>query len=255
MNVSQKVRHLVLLVALVGSTTSDFSRQKRQIIFSDDSTAATPLAGGDGDKPLSILATLGDEKPDEISIRLAGSGPIRGTACKTPDGENGVCSLILDPQCSLVVRAIQLNGVTSRIIAYLRLAIAAPCGFEDTDYTLCCKTDTPPAPQPTQPPPVVPSQPPQGCGLSPFSTRIVGGVESTPGAWPWASILGLPQGSGFRVVCGGSLINSKHVLTAAHCEFSQRYTCYPCSRDAFVLQAFRAVSTRPLPTCDWASTT
>lgn len=48
-----------------------------------------------------------------------------------------------------------------------------------------------------------------------ISTRIVGGVDSIEGKWPWVVSV---NAGGF--VCGGSLINSNTVLTAAHCLFN-----------------------------------
>ena len=38
------------------------------------------------------------------------------------------------------------------------------------------------------------------------------------GTWPWAAIIGFPTSNGgVRVVCGGTLISDRHVLSAAHC--------------------------------------
>ena len=55
----------------------------------------------------------------------------------------------------------------------------------------------------------------RSCGrqtITPSSLRIVGGVEAVPNSWPW--IVSLRSGDHF---CGGTLIDTRHVLTAAHC--------------------------------------
>ena len=51
------------------------------------------------------------------------------------------------------------------------------------------------------------------------SSRIVGGKAVDLGAYPWLANLGYRvRGSDkTKFSCGGSLISSRHVLTAAHC--------------------------------------
>ena len=49
------------------------------------------------------------------------------------------------------------------------------------------------------------------------------GEEARPGSWPWQVVLGQPRNpsffnqADFRVICGGTIISPKVILTAAHC--------------------------------------
>merc|ERR1712038_537844 len=76
------------------------------------------------------------------------------------------------------------------------------------------ESPTEPPTGPTEPPTV----PPPGscsCGLPNTSNRIVGGVETEANEYPWQ--VALVSAGGSHPWCGGTLISSQHVLTAAHC--------------------------------------
>ena len=46
----------------------------------------------------------------------------------------------------------------------------------------------------------------------------MGGTKTNPGDWPWVAMLMYKDVSGtYRQYCGGTLIYSNVVLTAAHC--------------------------------------
>ncbi|XP_042609388.1 serine protease 27-like isoform X3 [Cyprinus carpio] len=53
------------------------------------------------------------------------------------------------------------------------------------------------------------------CGRAPLYPRVVGGTDTHEGAWPWMVSLHSPKYKGH--FCGGSLISSEWVLSAAHC--------------------------------------
>lgn len=65
---------------------------------------------------------------------------------------------------------------------------------------------------------------PPACGTM-GQTRIVGGTNASIGEFPWFALIGYEGDSiedygddtSYRFGCGGSLINSRYVLTAAHC--------------------------------------
>ena len=51
------------------------------------------------------------------------------------------------------------------------------------------------------------------CGTRAKLPRIIGGVEATLGRWPWQVSLYYSN----RHTCGGSIITSHWIITAAHC--------------------------------------
>ncbi|MEE6482123.1 hypothetical protein FKM82_013157, partial [Ascaphus truei] len=59
-----------------------------------------------------------------------------------------------------------------------------------------------------------------GCGVStyqPAVSRVVNGEEAIPNSWPWQVSLQYIYNGYWYHTCGGSLIASNWVLTAAHC--------------------------------------
>ncbi|PRD33950.1 UNVERIFIED_CONTAM: Chymotrypsinogen A [Trichonephila clavipes] len=56
---------------------------------------------------------------------------------------------------------------------------------------------------------------PEDCGVG-TNTRVVGGTNADRKAWPWMVAL---LNNNNKFFCGGSLINNRYVLTAAHCTF------------------------------------
>jgi len=59
-----------------------------------------------------------------------------------------------------------------------------------------------------------------GCGkptYPPTLTRVVGGDDVRENSFPWQVSLQYKSGSNFYHTCGGTLISSQWVLTAAHC--------------------------------------
>ncbi|XP_069509536.1 transmembrane protease serine 12-like [Ambystoma mexicanum] len=54
-------------------------------------------------------------------------------------------------------------------------------------------------------------------------SRIVGGQDAMPGAWPWqVSLQYMSLYRGFRHTCGGTIINNNWVMSAAHCFLQRR---------------------------------
>lgn len=175
-----------------------------------------------------------EEEPPTISE----TGFIGGVeSCRTPDNSEGVCTVLL--QCPSLYKI--LEAPSPFLLNYLRRSI---CGYQGFDPKVCCPDYTsgspdssfvfggnpsppvPPSPRPTsRPPPTRPSSNgqahlPRSCGLTNATdTRIVGGEESPPGAWPWIALIGYKDEVTNKIdyLCGGALISHRHVITAAHC--------------------------------------
>ncbi|XP_069974258.1 transmembrane protease serine 9-like [Penaeus vannamei] len=104
-------------------------------------------------------------------------------------------------------------GVYARVTQYLQW-------ISDTTTGVCVDGNTPaptnaPTPAPTTAPTPAPTSDCPGCGQVNRANRIVGGVETEVNEYPW--MVSLVDGSGYYHFCGGSIISSQWVVTAAHC--------------------------------------
>jgi len=70
----------------------------------------------------------------------------------------------------------------------------------------------------TTPSPPLPGNSSCVCGVPNRVNRIVGGQETEVNEYPWQ--VGIVSAGGITPWCGGTLISSQHVLTAAHCTAS-----------------------------------
>lgn len=58
----------------------------------------------------------------------------------------------------------------------------------------------------------------EDCGRSESGDRIVGGNITEIGEFPWLALLSYKKDNEIaKYKCGGSLINNRYILTAAHC--------------------------------------
>lgn len=138
--------------------------------------------------------------------------------CRTPKNEFGRCRHF--QYCILPEFSNSYN-------TFLRYA----CLIEGRYVGVCCPRPAPalatPAPPLPPPPTPAPSPPPQqqsqgtnfGCGVNALTaTRIVGGTATRVGEHPWMVSI-MRTGVNPNQYCGGVLLSTRHVLTAAHCLF------------------------------------
>jgi secreted trypsin-like serine protease len=87
-------------------------------------------------------------------------------------------------------------------------------------YSWACEPLVPlPPPTTTTQAPLAPAPAPTSsgcqCGVANRATRIVNGVTTEENEYPWQ--IGITSGVGRTPYCGGTIISSKTILTAAHC--------------------------------------
>lgn len=55
------------------------------------------------------------------------------------------------------------------------------------------------------------------CGTKVLGTRIVGGTNAKPGAWPWQVTMDYKGHAERPHWCGGSIVSPQWIVSAAHC--------------------------------------
>ena len=128
---------------------------------------------------------------------------------------NGDClpsqRCVLFNQCPELLALVQQNPLPKQVVERLQ---RLQCGYDRraNHPKVCCdqKVESLPTPDSS----LFPST--DVCGQDP-NKRIVGGQLTELRQFPWLVLLEYqkPDGRGFQ--CGGSLINEKYIVTAAHC--------------------------------------
>ncbi|KAG1662601.1 Proclotting enzyme [Nymphon striatum] len=168
-------------------------------------------------------------RPEGLSIQNTNarpppepSVPSGSSQCTTADGRSGIC--VIFHQCSDSFSTIGSGACSNSGFAL----VCCPSGEAMPSTNLNpqppqkSKPSVAPTPKP-KPKPISTSGGsvdlfPKDCGESAgTSNRVVGGKEADIGAWPWMAAIYLITNGNPSFHCGGSVINNKYVVTAAHC--------------------------------------
>ncbi|XP_050079401.1 CLIP domain-containing serine protease B4-like [Anopheles maculipalpis] len=125
-----------------------------------------------------------------------------GQKCLTPVGEPGEC--IPFRECQPLIDIYNKPVPTPDDTRFLT---ESRCGMLERKTLVCCTVSSKKSSLPESP----------HCGLQ-VADRVIGGQPTEIDEFPWTALIEFekPDGS-FGFHCGGSLINERYIVTAAHC--------------------------------------
>lgn len=195
-------------------------------------SACTASGGGQGTcvdiykcEPLLALVRKPDRTQQDLEALKKSQCGFQGgkplvccpSECHTPDGKPGKCINIYS--CEHLTQ--MLRPPTSKEnMLYVQ---NSRCKSAD-QYSVCCG----PAPLVTPPPPagscratvsaLLPNPADSCCGLDAnVGNKIVGGTATAIDQYPWLIVIEYVSDNRIKLLCGGSLISGRYVLTAGHC--------------------------------------
>lgn len=133
--------------------------------------------------------------------------------CTTPSNQPGECIPLT--KCAVLYAILKKRPISSANADLLR---RSQCGFEGTTPKVCCPDENAPPPTPEPIGPDLNLLPDLDVCGSGTQDRIYGGEQAALDDYPWMALIEYERPNGQRgFYCGGVLINSKYILTAAHC--------------------------------------
>lgn len=164
---------------------------------------------------LTMLSAIdcGEDRKDERGTKVCCP-----PACSTPEGNTGACIKLMS--CPSIAKRLRPNP-TEEAIQYIQNRIC----LSPEDQSVCCpvkkRLTSLSSLECAERFTVFPPDPKSGCcGRDSFiGNKIVGGVDTKIEEHPWLALLEYEKPNGIELSCGGFLISSRYVITAAHCVF------------------------------------
>jgi len=141
--------------------------------------------------------------------------------CQTPRNEAGICKNIRE--CAPVLDLLK-NAPRPLSTETMQLLQRYACGFDGSSPKVCCPNESgadniggdvriPDVTRHRN----VRLIPQTNCGKFDTADRILFGNKTSLFEFPWMALLAYNTGNNVEYLCGGSVINNRYVLTAAHC--------------------------------------